>query len=118
MLYELVEVGRLRDDTFLYQLPSTELEGGEAFWGQCPAVLSRQSYICTGCTVPFSKSKKFWPFRMVWNLVWVVNTVYWFRITFIFLFALAVLLYEPAVRINDAVINSHADSDAIVQWWM
>lgn len=50
--------------------------------------------------------------------MWVVNTVYWFRITFIFLFALAVLLYEPAVRINDAVINSHADSDAIVQWWM
>lgn len=55
---------------------------------------------------------------MVWILVWVINTVYWFRITFTFLFALAVLLYEPAVRINDAVNNSHTDSDAVVQWWM
>lgn len=51
---------------------------------------------------------------LVWNWVWVIAAVCWFRITFTFLFALAVLFYETAVWINDSVINSHADSDAVV----
>lgn len=88
--------------------------GGGACWGQCSEVVSQHSQIAQVVQPCFPKERGFWPFRMVWNLVWVITTVYSFRTTFALLFALASLLYEPAVWINDPVIITHADSDAFV----